>query len=476
MKRKLSVIGILILLICFLVCGNIIHNIHKREKALNDSIECLNAGDYEKAAQLSNEYMSNGDFAAEYKTALKNKAGLLLSNVNTADDVTALAAEKGELSRLITAGYSFDEEDKGTLLSVFKEQYLKFYADGNDSLANEKLNLILEFKDYINNDDAFFKEQFNNVMSAYCSNKISKEHTEALYRILSFLSDKNSDFVAERITQIYTSYNQGNLKYELANNLFGIFSNVGIASDTVGAKQEELKKLYDSKIAYTNAVNAMNVNDYITAFDNFKKVISEDVNYAQKNTYVNSLIPKAKNYVLGQITTFCNAHNYDAARNIITKYDVYLNSQELRDKQSVITNAEKAYKESVEKQNKINQIRNVVRIRKVITSSPNSVGGVDLRIYWTNKSNKTIKYVNFYVEAYNAVNDVVVSEIGWEARECVKVTGPIAPGVNYGENGYWDCVWYNNTIKYAKVAEIKITYTDGTSVSFNDDITPYAVY
>lgn len=139
----------------------------------------------------------------------------------------------------------------------------------------------------------------------------------------------------------------------------------------------------------------------------------------------------------------------------------------------------------------------------------NYVGGVSPYIYWRNNSGKTIKYITFYTTPYNAVWDVVASEIGGYTTARLQVTGPIYPydpynlmGEStteyfYGEawhtahrnpdmpSGFtlygvdttipaddvqyifdynsWDCPWYNNTIRYLLISKVEIIYMDGTS-------------
>lgn len=106
---------------------------------------------------------------------------------------------------------------------------------------------------------------------------------------------------------------------------------------------------------------------------------------------------------------------------------------------------------------------NVMSFSSGILSDPNSVGGCDYTLHYKNKSNKTIKYVNFTIDFYNAVNDRVYCEIqGGSSRSC-KDTGPVYPEEWGG--GTWDCVIYNYSADYAKISHLSIIYTDGSSTS-----------
>lgn len=54
-----------------------------------------------------------------------------------------------------------------------------------------------------------------------------------------------------------------------------------------------------------------------------------------------------------------------------------------------------------------------------------SAGGVYVETYWKNNSDTPIKYVYFDVLPYNAVGDVVASEIGYKTQATLKITGPV---------------------------------------------------
>lgn len=105
---------------------------------------------------------------------------------------------------------------------------------------------------------------------------------------------------------------------------------------------------------------------------------------------------------------------------------------------------------------------NVLALSGSTLHSPNSVGGCDYSIHYQNKSKKTIKYVNFSIDFYNAVDDRVYCEISGRSSCSCKDTGPIYSGEWGG--GSWDCVIYNHSADYAKLTNFSILYMDGTQV------------
>jgi hypothetical protein len=108
-----------------------------------------------------------------------------------------------------------------------------------------------------------------------------------------------------------------------------------------------------------------------------------------------------------------------------------------------------------------------LQIVKLKTEKPNSAGGVDCNIVWKNTSDKTVKYIRFSVAPFNAVNDMVASEIGNKTYVKLEVTGPVKPGETYGRDTLWESVWYNSTISYMQITGIEIEYMDGTIYSTN---------
>ncbi|WP_406534180.1 hypothetical protein [Methanobrevibacter sp.] len=178
--------------------------------------------------------------------------------------------------------------------------------------------------------------------------------------------------------------------------------------------------------------------------------------------------------------------------------------------QSRLLEESKALEESRLKQeslqNEVYGAQNSIKITNCSVSSPNSAGGVDVYIDFYNKSGKTIKYVYYQVQAYNAVDDPANCEIrGTSISQRLQFTGPVDSGcysnnqleyeqakerwenrpTNYDElempmelptaliNTCWECVWYNYSIKYCKLIDVSIEYMDGTSTHISKENISY---
>lgn len=159
-------------------------------------------------------------------------------------------------------------------------------------------------------------------------------------------------------------------------------------------------------------------------------------------------------------------NNYDEVINIYNSMIAY------EPESPLCTEANTYFLQAQEQKEKalLELAKNSIEISKIKTSAPNSADGVDLYIYWKNKSEKIIKYAYFTVVPYNAVDDIVYCEIRNTAKFTGKETGPFKQ--NQGSNGdtYWECPWYNSTIKYAKLVNIQIEYMDGTSLELSEKI------
>lgn len=162
----------------------------------------------------------------------------------------------------------------------------------------------------------------------------------------------------------------------------------------------------------------------------------------------------------------------------------------------------------------------------------NSVGGVEPTIGWRNTSGKTIKYVDWYLTAYNRVGDPVRCEISGKSSAVAEEVGPIAPyvpvsgygfgyyfgpnnltGLSDNSNNYSYCItsnysfftpeenlnfgylltpdeiqnavydhksefevcWYNSSISTFRISKAVVTFMDGskTTVSGSEIYSPY---
>lgn len=123
-----------------------------------------------------------------------------------------------------------------------------------------------------------------------------------------------------------------------------------------------------------------------------------------------------------------------------------------------------------------NKNKNIIRVHSVYPDKPNSASGVDFHVVWTNSSDKVVKYADFTVVPYNAVGDIMTCSIRRNSKFTGRVTGPVNPGVRYGDGYSWENAWYNNTITKVVLTEINIEYMDGSKVKIGEDKVNDVIY
>jgi hypothetical protein len=105
----------------------------------------------------------------------------------------------------------------------------------------------------------------------------------------------------------------------------------------------------------------------------------------------------------------------------------------------------------------------IIAIHSSELSSPNSAAGCDYMLSYSNNSSKTIKYLDWKGNAYNAVNDIVSCDIRNTTLLQGRETGPIEAHQEGG--GHWETIIYNWSAKELRLTGITITYLDGTKAS-----------
>lgn len=127
------------------------------------------------------------------------------------------------------------------------------------------------------------------------------------------------------------------------------------------------------------------------------------------------------------------------------------------------------------------KVQDIIQIHDIYVDDIDSAEGVDMRISWTNTSDKTIKYIYFYVEPYNAVGDKVYCEIRDYSRFTARVTGPCESGHKgyytvgdesigdiYYYGDLWEKCWYNGSVDSIKLLGVKIVYMDESVIELNE--------
>lgn len=90
-------------------------------------------------------------------------------------------------------------------------------------------------------------------------------------------------------------------------------------------------------------------------------------------------------------------------------------------------------------------------------------GGVSVDINLYNFSKNRLKYAIYTVKYYNAVNDLLLNDVGDYSSQRCKATGFIEPGTI--DSGRWEG-FYNSTADYIKIPSMTLIYSSGKQENF----------
>lgn len=97
----------------------------------------------------------------------------------------------------------------------------------------------------------------------------------------------------------------------------------------------------------------------------------------------------------------------------------------------------------------------------------NSAGGVEPYAKFVNPNpREDIKYIDLQISMFNAVGDVVYSEIGSRATRAVRMVGPL--GSDHGErSSQWKPIWYNHSAACLQIESVRVEFMNKTILNFS---------
>ncbi|MBO5677012.1 MAG: hypothetical protein J6S02_02570 [Bacteroidaceae bacterium] len=247
----------------------------------------------------------------------------------------------------------------------------------------------------------------------------------------------------------------------------------------VGLKQKKIKKSTQFKVrGFANTTKKLHYDTYIVEFKNrFYCLPSENVENNIVIDCVNTNLDNAHNELIIQKDSCFKKFNLEYSNMLNSCMDSLIFYKKYREQIPEIIDSikDKIHNDFLDVHDQIleewqnslptstkNIFNNVLSINQVTLHSPNSAGGCDCTVYYTNKSAKTIKYLYWSGDFYNAVNDLVSCEIRRSYSFTGKDTGPVERDKTGG--GTWDCVIYDWSASYIKLTDIHIVYMDGSTV------------
>ena len=99
-------------------------------------------------------------------------------------------------------------------------------------------------------------------------------------------------------------------------------------------------------------------------------------------------------------------------------------------------------------------------------SEVNSAGGVEpYFVFFNPNTSSSIKYINIWALLYNAVGDVISSDIGGQTSAGMSYTGPLS-NADGEKRANWGPTWYNTTGVCIKLTSVVVTFVNGKVFKF----------
>ncbi len=366
------------------------------------------------------------------------------------------------------------------------------YIAGIKNIANEYENGILSFDDAMNEIKKYNNETEKAIASARTETetriKNVKESTENYYQGVEFLKNSNYFEACLKFTQVgeesanyqksknkmkeiqpkylesclveaqsYTDNKEFKKAIETIQNYLTYY-----ADDSAQKQIEDIKSKYLDTI-FSDSEKFVNNGDYDKAIDILKKYLNDYADETAKSRLV-EITDKFRELSLSDANTFAEQKNYSKAVDALNKY---LNVDSNKTVQLRL-NEIKSEKAKYEKEQKLEKAKANLKISRCWVSSPDSAGGYELHISYTNKSSKTIKYFTFGVSFINKVGDVIST---WriDSVEYCQDVGPIKPGKSSGGYGVYWGKYYDSPIDHPKIVYVEVEYSDGTKWLLDSD-------
>lgn len=187
---------------------------------------------------------------------------------------------------------------------------------------------------------------------------------------------------------------------------------------------------------------------------NFKVAILETYTCGDKKYYI--IESKGKKVMINaRYIKIDNDLNFDevsnTTQNLKYKRAVELYTEDLND------NEKKEFQSYIKQQ----QAVGIILLDYSIEDVSEVTDGVTAKFEVFNPTNKTIKYLTFYVSGINPVGDAVYNVRQHSNISEFKGVGPIKPN----ESAYyeWEYAWFTDVVETLKIKKVKIQYMDGST-------------
>ena len=241
--------------------------------------------------------------------------------------------------------------------------------------------------------------------------------------------------------------------------------------DAVRKTKTELNNLKAPTEAYYEGLKYAGDGAYYQAVTALLKVTSESKNYDAATEKISELKESLKSEVETTADKYIKDKDYDRAISAYEFYDKTYSGNTFSEKIAVTKEErakylaeKKAEEERLKAEREKQELENArakLRISRCWVSGPDSAGGYELHINWTNKSDKIVKYFVFGVTFIDPVGEAIST---WRIDKVVycQDVGPFNPGGGRSGSGWYWGKYYDSIIDHPKIVSVQVEYMDGT--------------
>lgn len=374
----------------------------------------LDSGDYQGAIEVAEEILSGDDNEEMFSAA---------TNIKIDATYGLLDDGKYEEAMSVADGFLSNDEDEELIATATDIKIKAIYGLQKDAYSNGSLDAATQY--YMQMRD--YKSD-NNPDEYYMSSKLDAVVQAEQY--LYFMKDSYSQELWGSVESYYNSICRLSQRDSLS---YGEDDDLNARMSEIVSESEDIFNKSRQYILYTHVVNCIEDND----------------------------LPGATEAAEALHSDYLGSEEDIAAQELVA--EVIEEREAKREEEEALVEERRKAREQ--------ELKNTIRVKRVWTSNPDSAGGVELYINFTNMSNKTIKYVTFGIKLYNAVDDVVQCKYDKTITGVYycRDTGPYEKGEGLsGTSWHWGD-FYNWDIDHAELVSIEIEYMDGTEIEIDGD-------
>lgn len=263
------------------------------EKVGRELDEQINAGNYTQAREMAAKYVGKEKYDSALAATVKENAMERCERLCKAENEDEIEKTGQELDELCSFNFKSNSQFGDEAKKAYLEQFEGLYTGNADSnLIGKRLEVLGRFVQG-EPEDGFFESSTNRVLNDIIAGTVKEDKAAEVFGVLSAYKAGNLSFLLQKTEDIYGAYNKGELNKASGDIIFNALDK-GFGEDAIKAEVTKYNALVQSKNSFDLGVKAMNEKKYDEAKKCFEGVISEDLNYTKRESYLKEIEEKAE--------------------------------------------------------------------------------------------------------------------------------------------------------------------------------------